>query len=155
MHDIIKKNRNDVQKCLDNWETARVTWCKRAEAWEKGQDISVEELKTGWFTYSTTCRYEVTVTSVLSGTETYVIDLRTPQGRSEALQDYENMYQKAIKNGGMYLGRSGKWENGYNEYIHSLKMCQAPKKTALLRQTLLHGVPKLYWSVTSVRRLPN
>lgn len=155
MHKAIEKNRNDVQESMDDWELHRITWLKRAEAWEKGEDISVGECKAGRFAYCTAYRYKVTVVGPISGTKTFIVDFRTPQGRAEALQWYERRYQKCIRNGNRFLVYYNTWEEDYDEYMYMLAKSWDQADLDLLRRTLLHGVPKIHWSVATAKRLPN
>lgn len=151
----IDRDRKDVQDSLDGWELHRTTWQRRAEAWKKGEDISVKERQAGRFAYDTAYRYIVTVVGPISGTRAVIVDFRTPEGREGALQWYESRYQTCTRNGKRFLGHYDSWEEEYEEYMYILAKCCDRADQASLRRTLLHGVPRVYWAVATAKRLPN
>lgn len=151
----IDKDRMDVQSCLDSWELYRATWRLRAEAWVKDEDISVERRISGGFDYDTAYRYQVTLESLISGKKVVVVDFRTSEGRTEAIQWYESRYLSCNTCGTEFISDYSKWEDAYQEYMTTQEKKRSRNKQNNLRKTLLKGVPQVYWELSTSVRLPN
>lgn len=71
------------------------------------------------------------------------------------MQWYEVRYRRCIENGKNFLHYYDTWEGEYKEYNHLTAKRRDPADLAVLRRALLHGVPRVYWSTSTAKRLPN